>query len=80
MIQQKGGRMAGDTVLKILMQKVRSLELNLSILERYLEELIIQYGDILSDLEKELYENTLYLHQIREELNHLQKYKKMMVC
>ena len=80
MIQQKGGRMAGDTVLKILMQKVRSLELNLSVLERYLEELTIRYGDLFTDLEKELDENTLYLRQIREELNHLQKHKKMMVC
>jgi len=78
MIQQKGGRMPGDTVLKILMQKVRSLELNLSVLERYLEELTIRYGDLFSELDKELDENTLYLHQIREELNHLQEHKKMM--
>jgi len=58
--------MARDTVLKILMQKVRSLELNLSVLERYLEELTIRYGDLFSELDKELDENTLYLHQIRE--------------
>lgn len=77
-IQQQGGRMAGDTVLKILMQKVRSLELNLSVLERYLEELTFRYGDLFSDLDKELAENTLYLHQIRTELNHLQEHKKLM--
>jgi len=58
--------MARDTVLKILMQKVRSLELNLSVLQRYLEELTIRYGDLFSDMDKELDENTLYLHQIRE--------------
>lgn len=77
-IQQQGGRMAGDTVLKILMQKVRSLELNLSVLERYLEELSFRYGDLFTDLDKELDENTLYLRQIRTELNHLQEHKKMM--
>lgn len=77
-IQQQGGRMAGDTVLKILMQKVRSLELNLSVLERYLEELTFRYGDLFSDLDKELEENTLYLRQIGTELNHLQEHKKML--
>ncbi|KAF3786517.1 SUN domain-containing protein 2 [Nymphaea thermarum] len=36
--QQPSGRIPSDTVLKILMQKVRSLELNLSVLEDYLQE------------------------------------------
>ncbi|KAH9330601.1 hypothetical protein KI387_002709, partial [Taxus chinensis] len=77
-IQQQGGRMGGDTVLKILMQKVRSLELNLSVLERYLEELNLRYATLFSDFDKELAENTQLLRQIRTELNDLQSHKKIM--
>ncbi|XP_057822351.2 SUN domain-containing protein 4 isoform X1 [Cryptomeria japonica] len=77
-IQQQSGRMGGDTVLKILMQKVRSLELNLSVLEKYLEELNSRYGDFFSDFGKELDENTQLLQKIRAELNDLQNHKTMM--
>ncbi|KAH9330794.1 hypothetical protein KI387_002902, partial [Taxus chinensis] len=77
-IQQHGGRTGGDTVLKILMQKVRSLELNLSVLERYLEELNSRYGDLFSDFDKELDENTELIRQILTELNDLQRHQKMM--
>ncbi|CAD5313501.1 unnamed protein product [Arabidopsis thaliana] len=50
---QPGSRMPGDTVLKILMQKLRSLDLNLSILERYLEELNLRYGNIFKEMDRE---------------------------
>ncbi|KAK8660927.1 hypothetical protein V6N13_051833 [Hibiscus sabdariffa] len=36
---QQVGRVPGDNVLKILMQKIRALDLSLSVLERYLEEI-----------------------------------------
>ncbi|XP_010498777.1 PREDICTED: uncharacterized protein slp1-like [Camelina sativa] len=50
---QPGSRMPGDTVLKILMQKLRSLDLNLSVLERYLEELNTRYGNIFKEMDRE---------------------------
>ncbi|VVA92228.1 unnamed protein product [Arabis nemorensis] len=50
---QPGSRMPGDTVLKILMQKLRSLDLNLSVLERYLEELNSRYGNIFQEMDRE---------------------------
>uniref|UniRef100_A0A0D6R3J4 SUN domain-containing protein n=1 Tax=Araucaria cunninghamii TaxID=56994 RepID=A0A0D6R3J4_ARACU len=75
-IQQQGGRIGGDTVLKILKQKVRSLELNLSVLEKYLEELNSRYSDLFSDFDKELADNAQLLQQIRAELNDLLRHKK----
>ncbi|ESQ34499.1 hypothetical protein EUTSA_v10006998mg [Eutrema salsugineum] len=50
---QPGSRMPGDTVLKILMQKLRSLDLNLSVLERYLEEVNTRYGNIFKEMDGE---------------------------
>ncbi|KAL1212490.1 SUN domain-containing protein 4 [Cardamine amara subsp. amara] len=50
---QPGSRMPGDTVLKILMQKIRSLDLNLSVLESYLEELSSRYGRIFKEMDLE---------------------------
>ncbi|XP_013697429.2 SUN domain-containing protein 3 [Brassica napus] len=50
---QPGSRMPGDTVLKILMQKLRSLDVNLSVLERYLEELNTRYGNIFKEMDHE---------------------------
>ncbi|KAF8104969.1 hypothetical protein N665_0165s0054 [Sinapis alba] len=50
---QPGSRMPGDTVLKILMQKLRSLDVNLSVLERYLEELNTRYGNIFKEMDRE---------------------------
>lgn len=45
--------MPGDTVLKILMQKIRSLDLSLSVLESYLEEMGSKYGKIFKEMDKE---------------------------
>lgn len=64
-------RMPGDSVLKILMQKVRSLDLSLSVLERYLEELNSRYGSIFTDLEKEIAEKGALLKDIRSDLMNL---------
>ncbi|CAA6660195.1 unnamed protein product [Spirodela intermedia] len=68
----QGGRMPGDTVLKILMQKVQHLVVNFSILERYIEELNGRYGQILKDLDIDIRDNDLQLEKIREELKNLQ--------
>lgn len=65
------GRMPGDTVLKILMQKVQSLDLNLSVLERYLGELTSNYGNIFKEINKDIGEKDVILEKIREDIKSL---------
>lgn len=64
-------RMPGDTVLKILMQKVRSLDFSLSVLERYLEESNSRYGSIFREFDKDLGEKDLDVQKIREDIRSL---------
>lgn len=73
-------RMPGDTVLKILMKKVRSLDLNLAILERYLEELSSRYGDIFKELDREMGDKGVLLEKISSDLRSLSESKEDMVC
>ncbi|XAR55685.1 hypothetical protein NMG60_11035842 [Bertholletia excelsa] len=63
--QQKISRMPGDTVLKILMQKVRTLDSSLSVLERYLEESSSRYGSLFKEFDKEIGEKDVLLEKIR---------------
>uniref|UniRef100_A0A6N2MKT2 Uncharacterized protein n=1 Tax=Salix viminalis TaxID=40686 RepID=A0A6N2MKT2_SALVM len=63
--------MPGDSVLKILMQKVRSLDLSLSILERYLEEVNSKYGNIFKEIDKDLGEKDVLLEKIRSDVKSL---------
>ncbi|KAL5753483.1 hypothetical protein ACOSP7_021703 [Xanthoceras sorbifolium] len=76
--QQTVGRIPGDSVLKILMQKVRSLDLNLSVLERYLEELNSRYGNIVTDFEKEIAEKDALLKEMRSDLKNLGDRKEVI--
>ncbi|KAK1591875.1 hypothetical protein Q3G72_015080 [Acer saccharum] len=76
--QQTVGRIPGDSVLKILMQKVRSLDLNLSILERYLEELNSRYGNIFTDFKKEIAEKDALLKEMRSDLKNLGDRKEVI--
>ncbi|KAJ7949648.1 Galactose-binding domain-like protein [Quillaja saponaria] len=73
-IRQQVGRLPGDTALKILMQKVRSLDINLSVLERYLEELNYRYAEIFKEYNKDIGEKDLLLQKniadIRSLLDH----------
>ncbi|XP_052176866.1 SUN domain-containing protein 4-like isoform X2 [Diospyros lotus] len=62
---QQTGRMPGDTVLKILMQKVRNLDLSLSVLERYVEELNSRYGNIFNEFDEQIGERNVILEKIR---------------
>ncbi|XP_056162009.1 SUN domain-containing protein 4 isoform X2 [Syzygium oleosum] len=66
--RQQIGRMPGDTVMKILMQKVHSLDVNLSILERYLEDLNSRYGNIFKELDKDIGDKNLLLENIRSDI------------
>lgn len=76
---QQNGRMPGDTVLKILMQKVRTLDLSLSVLERYLEKLNSRYGSIFKELDKEIGEKDVLLEKIRLDMRSLFDSKEVMV-
>ncbi|KAM5550132.1 SUN domain-containing protein 4 [Rosa sericea] len=70
-LHQQGSRMPGDTVLKILMQKVRSLDFSLSLLERYLEESNSRYGSIFKESETDMEEKELDLQKIKENMRNL---------
>lgn len=48
------GRPSGESVLKILMQKVKLMEMNQSVLDSYLEELNGKYKEMFDDLDKDL--------------------------
>lgn len=68
--RQQVNRMPGDS-LKILMKKVRSLDINLSVLERYLEELNSRYGKIFKDFDSEMGEKDVLLQNIRSDIRGL---------
>ncbi|KAF8025239.1 hypothetical protein BT93_F2167 [Corymbia citriodora subsp. variegata] len=76
--RQQIGRMPGDTVMKILMQKVRSLDVNLSILERYLEDLNSRYGNIFKELDKDIGDENILLQNIRSDITMLLDNKEAM--
>lgn len=75
--QQPNGRIHGDAALKILMQKVRSLEINLSVLEEYIKELNRRQGDVVPELEKELSRYVMLVEKSRSDINELLEWKKI---
>ncbi|KAG9456924.1 hypothetical protein H6P81_001432 [Aristolochia fimbriata] len=77
---QPVARMPGEreSVLKILMQKVRALDLNFSVLERYLEELNARYGDIFKDFDDEITDKGLLLEQMRLQIKDLTDSKAIL--
>ncbi|KAJ6835764.1 SUN domain-containing protein 2-like [Iris pallida] len=76
--QQSASRMPSDAVLKILMEKVRSLELSLSVLEEYIKDLERRYGGALPDFQKEVSQNLLLLEKIRSDVKELIGSKEVM--
>lgn len=76
--QQQAGRMPGDTILKILMQKVRSLDLNLSILERYLEDLNLRYGNIFKEFDREIGSKHALFEKISEDIKNFLESKEVI--
>ncbi|OIT26174.1 PREDICTED: SUN domain-containing protein 2 [Nicotiana attenuata] len=76
--KQSNGRTHGDAVLKILLQKVRALELNLSVLEQYIKELSKRQGDILPELDKELSQISELLEKSKLEIKDLLIWKDNM--
>ncbi|XP_054824435.1 SUN domain-containing protein 5 isoform X2 [Prosopis cineraria] len=69
--KQLNGRVAGDIVLKILMQKVKSMELNLSGLEEFVKELNRMQSEAIPDLEKELSRLSETIEQSKSEIKDL---------
>lgn len=76
---QQVNRMPGDSVLKILMKKVRSLDLNLAVLERYLEELNSRYGNIFKEFDKEIGDQGGVLEKIVSDVKSISESKEDMV-
>jgi hypothetical protein len=76
----QAGRIPGDTVLKVLMQKVQSLDVSFSVLERYLEELNSRYGQIFKDFDADIDSKDALLEKIKLELKELQSSKNLFVC
>nr|DAD38945.1 TPA_asm: hypothetical protein HUJ06_013267 [Nelumbo nucifera] len=68
---QQLGRMPGDTVLKILMKKIQSLDLSSSVLERYLEELNSRYGSIFKEFDNEFAEKDALLEKVKVDIKEL---------
>lgn len=77
---QQVGRMPGDTVLKILMQKVQSLDLSLAVLEQYLEDLNSRYSGIFKEVDKEIEEKDVLLENIRSDIRKFLDSKEVLVC
>ncbi|KAK1286677.1 hypothetical protein QJS10_CPB20g01823 [Acorus calamus] len=72
------GRVPSESALKILMQKTRSLELNLSVLEEYIKQMNQRYGGVLPDLDRELTRNALLLEKTKSDVNDLLKWKEFL--
>lgn len=77
--QQANGRIPSDTVLKILMQKVRSLELNLSVLEDFIKELNRRQTEVLPELDSELVRILSLLEKSKTEMKDLSGWKEIAV-
>lgn len=77
--QQPNGRIHADVVLKILFQRVRSLELHLSVLEEYIKVINKRHGDILPVLEKEMLKFALLLENSKSDIQNLFEWKQKMV-
>ncbi|XP_019155563.1 PREDICTED: uncharacterized protein slp1-like [Ipomoea nil] len=69
-------RMPGDSVYKILMKKIKSLDINLSFLERYLEELNSRYGKAFKEIDKDLEEGNFLMDKFLLEMRGLLESKE----
>ncbi|MCL7041730.1 hypothetical protein MKW94_027736 [Papaver nudicaule] len=75
---QQVGRMTGDSALKVLLQKVRSMDLSLTVLERYLEELNSRYGRIFKELDDEIAAKDVLLYKYKDDIEKLVDNKEIM--
>lgn len=77
--QKPSGGVPGNNVLKILMQKVKALEQNLSVLEEYIKELNRREGAILPEHDQELKRISLLLETSQSDIQDLISWKKVTV-
>jgi DNA-directed RNA polymerase alpha subunit len=61
------------------MQKVKSLELSLTMLEEYIKEMNQRKGDILPKLDQELFRISLLVEKSRTEIRDLMEWKENTV-
>ncbi|XP_073055593.1 SUN domain-containing protein 5-like [Primulina eburnea] len=76
--QHQNNRLHADAALKVLLQKVRLLELNLSVLEEYIKELNKGQGDVFPRLDRELSKFSALIEKRKMEINDLLEWKKTM--
>lgn len=76
--QLQNNRLHADAALKVLLQKVRLLELNLSVLEEYIKELNKGHGDVLPRLDQELSKFSVLIEKRKLEIKGLLEWKKIM--
>ncbi|KAL8196288.1 hypothetical protein R6Q57_025288 [Mikania cordata] len=77
-VTKGNGRIHGDAVLKILMQKVRLLEDTISMLEDNINELNKLQGDVFLQLKKEIVKYSGLVEQTRLEIKDLGPWKETM--
>nr|XP_043607486.1 SUN domain-containing protein 5 [Erigeron canadensis] len=78
LVTKGNGRIHGDAVLKILMQKVRLLEKNLSLLENYIKEFNKRQSDLIPQLDVELVKYSALVEKARLEIKDLLLWKATM--
>ncbi|XP_075522732.1 SUN domain-containing protein 5-like [Primulina tabacum] len=76
--KHQNNRLHADAALKVLLQKVRLLELNLSVLEEYIKELNKGQGDVFPRLDQELSKFSALIEKRKMEINDLLEWKKIM--
>ncbi|KAL8063959.1 hypothetical protein ABFX02_01G060100 [Erythranthe guttata] len=74
----KANRLHADAALKVVLQKVRLLEMNLSVLEEYIKELNKRRGDFFPELDKELAKFSALLERSKVEMKSLLEWKEIM--
>ncbi|KAL7599921.1 hypothetical protein Lser_V15G23148 [Lactuca serriola] len=72
------GRLPGDSVLRLLMQKVRLLDINLEVLERFLDELNSRYGYFFKEIDAEIGERDVVVEKVRKDLRDLHESKDVV--
>ncbi|KAI3691868.1 hypothetical protein L6452_31670 [Arctium lappa] len=77
-VAKGNGRIHSDAVLKILMQKVRFLENNLSLMEDFIKELNTRQGEFLPHLDQEILKYSAVVEETRSEIENLLPWKETM--
>ncbi|XP_024996679.1 SUN domain-containing protein 5-like [Cynara cardunculus var. scolymus] len=77
-VAKGNGRIHSDAVLKILMQKVRFLENNLSLMEDYIKELNTRQEEFLPHLDQEILKYSAVVEETRSEIDNLLPWKETM--